>query len=65
MDPTTGIDVTGTITGLTVYGPMGICLVYFMVKDWIKSSQTNAQMLQIAAALEKVAANMEMCNRRV
>lgn len=62
MDPTT--DVGSLFQGLVVYGPMGICLVYFMVKDWTKSSKMNDQMANIADALTKVATIIETCNRR-
>jgi len=61
MDPTT--EVTGLFDGLVVYGPMGICLVYFMVKDWIKNSKQNELMASVAVALEKVASAMNMCNK--
>lgn len=62
MDP--AVDVSNLFQSLVVYGPMGICLVYFMVKDWIRGQAQSEQNEKIADALTKVAIIVETCNRR-
>ena len=62
MDP--AVDVTNLFQSLVVYGPMGICLVYFMVKDWMRGQAQIDVMEKVADSLSKVAVIMDTCNRR-
>ncbi len=60
MDQSQVPDMTNYLIG---QGAMGVCLAYFMVKDWIKSSKQNELLSSVAVALEKVAVAMNMCNK--
>ena len=60
MDPTQVPD----IAGLMSYGAMGVCLAYFIVKDWVKSTATNKALQDCAVALTQFAATIDMCNRK-
>lgn len=46
------------VNDMMTYGPMGVCLVYFIVKDW-KISQ------EIRAALSDFKCAIELLNERV
>jgi hypothetical protein len=59
MDPTQVPD----IAGLMSYGAMGICLAYFMVKDWVKSTAINKALQDNAIAFNQFASAIDMCNR--
>lgn len=63
MDAT--LQLPDIATMLASYGAMGICLVYFIVKDWKFTQTTNDIQEKIVVSLEKVAASMDMCNRNL
>ncbi len=68
MDDVT--QVASGISNLLTYGPMGICLAYFMVKDWVRGKKTddiNEKCVNAIAASTSAVESMTnaalLCNR--
>lgn len=68
MDVTT--QAASGISDLFTYGPMGICLAYFMAKDWIrgkKTDDTNEKSIKAisdsTSAIESMTNAALLCNR--
>lgn len=66
-------DATQVATGISdlfTYGPMGICLAYFMVKDWIRGKKTDdinekcvGAISDSTSAIESMTNAALLCNR--
>lgn len=56
------VEPTSLFDGLVVYGPIGICCVYFMFKDWVKSKETDKVIEANTSAMKEftVAINLAM-----
>jgi hypothetical protein len=68
MDVTT--QAASGVNILFAWGPMGVCLVYFMVKDWVRGKKTddiNEKCVEAisdsTSAIESMTNAALLCNR--
>lgn len=45
------------------YGALGVCCIYFMCKDWIKSKETDKVIGDCTDAIKEFTAAANLCNR--
>jgi hypothetical protein len=48
---------------LTSYGALGVCTIYFMVKDWVKAKETDKVIADFRDVLAEFTAAAMLCNR--